>query len=103
MFDKLNLAELGKVFEELQEKAQKIQEESEKKIFTAKSGGGMVEVSANGKGEVIDIKIDDSLLEDKESLQILLISAINDVLKMVEEDKKTTAMNLMNPNIFGQQ
>ncbi len=103
MFDKLNLAELGKVFEELQEKAQKIQEESEKKIFTAKSGGGMVEVSANGKGEVIDIKIDDSLLEDKESLQILLISAINDVLRMVEEDKKTTAMNLMNPNIFGQQ
>ena len=103
MFDKLNLAELGKVFEELQEKAQKIQEESEKKIFTAKSGGGMVEVSANGKGEIIDIQIDDSLLEDKESLQILLISAINDVLKMVEEDKKSTALNLMNPNIFGQQ
>ena len=102
MFDKLNLAELGKVFEELQEKAQKIQEESEKKIFTAKSGGGMVEVSANGKGEIIDIQIDDSLLEDKESLQILLISAINDVLKMVEDDKKTTAMNLMNPNFFGQ-
>ena len=103
MFDKLNLAELGKVFEELQEKAQKIQEESEKKIFRAKSGGGMVEVSANGKGEIIDIKIDDSLLEDKESLQILLISAINDVLKMVEEDKKASALNLMNPNIFGQK
>ncbi len=103
MFDKLNLGDLGKVFEEIQEKAKKLQEESEKKIFTAKSGGGMVKVSANGKGEIVDIEIDDSLLEDKESLQILLISAINDVLKMVEEDKQKSAMNLMGSNLFGQQ
>jgi len=101
MFDKFDLGELGKVFEEIQEKAKKLQEESEKKVFTAKSGGGMVKVSANGKGEIIDIEIDDSLLEDKESLQILLISAINDVLKMVEEDKRKSAMNLMNPSMFG--
>ncbi len=103
MFDKLNLGDLSKVFEEIQEKAKKLQEESEKKIFTAKSGGGMVKVSANGKGEIVDIEIDDSLLEDKESLQILLISAINDVLKMVEEDKQKTAMNLMGSNLFGHQ
>ena len=103
MFDKLNLGDLGKVFEEIQEKAKQLQEESEKKIFTAKSGGGMVKVSANGKGEIVDIEIDDSLLEDKESLQILLISAINDVLKMVEEDKQKSAMNLMGSNLFGQR
>ncbi|SMC08938.1 YbaB/EbfC family nucleoid-associated protein [Nitratiruptor tergarcus] len=103
MFDKLNLSELGKMFEEIQEKAKKAQEESEKKEFTAKSGGGLVKVTANGKGEIIDISIDDSLLEDKESLEILLISAINDVLKMVEEEKKSMAMNLMNPDLFGQK
>ncbi|BCD61446.1 hypothetical protein NitYY0826_C0292 [Nitratiruptor sp. YY08-26] len=103
MFDKLNLSELGKMFEEIQEKAKKVQEESEKKEFTAKSGGGLVKVTANGKGEIIDISIDDSLLEDKESLEILLISAINDVLKMVEEEKKSMAMNLMNPDLFGQK
>ena len=101
MFDKLNLGELGKVFEEMQEKAKKLQEEAEKKTFSAKSGGGLVQVTANGKGEIIDIEIDDSLLEDKEALQILLISAINDVLKMVEEDKRNLAMNLMNPSMFG--
>ncbi len=103
MFDKLNLSELGKVFEEIQEKAKKVQEESEKKEFTAKSGGGLVQIKANGKGEIIDIEIDDSLLEDKESLQILLISAMNDVLKMVEEEKKLMAMNLVNPDLFGQK
>ncbi len=101
MFDKMNLGELGKVFEEIQEKAKKLQEEQEKKSFSAKSGGGMVKVTANGKGEIIDIEIDESLLEDKESLQILLMSAINDVLKMVEEDKQKSAMGLINP--FGMQ
>ncbi|WP_187647483.1 YbaB/EbfC family nucleoid-associated protein [Nitrosophilus labii] len=103
MFDKLNLGDLGKVLEEIQEKAKKIQEESESKIFTAKSGGGLVKVSANGKGEIVDIEIDDSLMEDKDSMQILLISAINDVLKMVEDEKKRVAMNLMSStNPFGQ-
>ena len=94
MFDKLNLGDLGKVLEEIQEKAKKLQEESERRIFSAKSGGGLVKASANGKGEIVDIEIDDSLLEDKESLQILLISAINDAIKMVEDDRKNSATQM---------
>jgi UPF0133 protein ccon26_18480 len=35
------------------------------------------------------------LLEDKESMQILLISAVNDVLKSVEADKKNTASRML--------
>ena len=101
MFEKLG--DIGKLFEQMQEKAKKLQEEQEQQIFTAKSGGGMVQVSANGKGEIIDIQIDDSLLEDKEALQILLISAINDVLKMVEENRQRSAMNLFDPSMFGKE
>jgi len=103
MFEKLDLGELAKAFEEIQEKARKLQEEREKKIYTAKSGGGMVQVSVNGKGEVVDIQIDDSLLEDKDSLQILLLSAINDAMKMVEEDRKMDALQFMGTNLFGQR
>ena len=64
------------------------------KTYTASSGGGMVEVAINGEFEVIDINIDDSLLEDKSSLQILLITAINDATKMAIEDKKSQALNM---------
>jgi DNA-binding YbaB/EbfC family protein len=64
------------------------------KIYTAKSGGGMVEVSVNGEFEVVDMNIDDSLLEDKSSLQILLMAAINDAIKMAVEDKKAQALNM---------
>ncbi|MDR3162715.1 MAG: nucleoid-associated protein, YbaB/EbfC family, partial [Helicobacteraceae bacterium] len=35
---------------------------------------------------MIDITIDDSLLSDKDAMQILLISAANDAFKMLEED-----------------
>ena len=100
MFEGLNMGDLGKMLEEVQKKAKEIEERSESVELTAKSGGGLVKVTANGKGEIVDIEIDDSLLEDKEALQILLISAVNDVIRMVEENKKSAALQAfggMNP------
>ncbi|RUM62680.1 MAG: YbaB/EbfC family nucleoid-associated protein [Sulfurimonas sp.] len=95
-----NLGDMGKMLESLQESAQKMEGELASKEFTVKTGGGMVAVTINGKGEVLDVEIDDSLLEDKSSLQILLIAAINDANKMVEDNKKNSAMGVlggMNP------
>ncbi|MCR6590987.1 Transcriptional regulatory protein [Campylobacter insulaenigrae] len=94
MFENMDFSKMGELLTKAQEKANELEQEALKKEFSAKSGGGLVKVSANGKGEIIDIDIDDSLLEDKESMQILLISAINDVLKMVEQNKKSVASNL---------
>jgi len=104
MFDKLNLNDLQDAVSSLQEQAKKIEEENSSKMFTAKSGGGMVAVSSNGKGEIVDVEIDSSLLEDKDSLQILLIAGINDALQMVRDNQKNSAMSMvngMNPFNFG--
>ncbi len=95
MFEGLNMGDLGKMLEEAQKKAKELEEKAASVELTAKSGGGLVKVTANGKGEIVDIEIDDSLLDDKESLQILLISALNDVLKMIEENKKHAAMQML--------
>ncbi|MBU0720975.1 YbaB/EbfC family nucleoid-associated protein [bacterium] len=97
-----NLGDMGKMLEGMQENAAKLQAELESKTFSVKSGGGMVEVSINGKGEVIDINIDDSLLEDKDSLQILLIGAMNDAYKMVQQNQQNSAMGMLGGiNPFG--
>ena len=102
MFEGLDLGNMGKMMEQMQEKAKELQEQAKKVEFTAKAGGGLIEVTANGAGEVIDLNIDDSLLDDKESLQILLISAMNDVNKMIEDNKKSQAMGMMGGlNPFG--
>ncbi len=104
MFDFGNLGDMGKMLSQMQEQAQKLQAELESKTFSVKSGGGMVEVTLNGKGEVVDISFDDSLLEDKESLQILLMGALNDAYKMVEQNRQQSALGAlggMNP--FGEK
>ncbi len=103
MFDGIDLSKLNlnDMMGQIQEMAEKSKEDNAKTIFTSKAGGGMVELSINGNSEVIDLQIDDSLLEDKDSLQILLISAMNDVIKQADESKKMQAMN-MGMNLFKQ-
>lgn len=102
MFEGLDLGNMGKLMEQMQEKAKELQEQAKNIELTAKSGGGLVEIRANGAGEIIDLNIDESLLDDREALQILLISAMNDVNKMVEDNKKSQAMGMMGGmNPFG--
>lgn len=103
MFDGIDLSKLNlnDMMGQINKMAESAKEENAKRIFTSKAGGGMVELSINGNSEVIDLQIDDSLLEDKDSLQILLISAMNDVIKQADESKKMQAMN-MGMNLFKQ-
>ncbi|TQR61454.1 YbaB/EbfC family nucleoid-associated protein [Campylobacter troglodytis] len=95
MFENMDLSKMGELFKNVQERAQEFENELAKKEFCAKSGGGLVKVSANGKGEIIDLSIDESLFDDKESLQILLISAINDALNMVNQNKQSMAGDIL--------
>ncbi|MEO1938015.1 MAG: YbaB/EbfC family nucleoid-associated protein [Sulfurimonas sp.] len=97
-----NMGDLSKMLEGFQENAQKLKEELASKTFTVKSGGGMIELTLNGNGEVIDLNIDDELLEDKDSLQILLIGAINDANKMVQQNQQQSALGMLGGvNPFG--
>ena len=97
MLDGIDLSKinLGDMMGKVQEMAAQAKEDGAKQTFSSKTGGGMIELSINGNSEVIDLEIDDSLLEDKDSLKILLISAMNDVIKQSDEAKKAMAMNMM--------
>ena len=98
------MGDMSKMLEGMQENAAKLQTELASKTFSVKTGGGMVELSVNGAGEVIDLNIDDELLADKESLQILLIGAMNDVNKMVQQNQQSSAMSMLGGmNSFGGQ
>ena len=102
MFEGFDLSKMQDMLQDMQSKAKELEEQSKSVVMTTKGGGGLVQVSVNGAGEVVDITIDNSLLEDKESLQILLISTINDALKMVEDNKKSQALNMFGGlNPFG--
>ncbi|WP_407381626.1 YbaB/EbfC family nucleoid-associated protein [Helicobacter sp.] len=99
MFDMNNLQNM---LGDMQKNIKELEEKSKENVFTAKSGGGLLSVSVNGAGEVVDINIDDSLLDDKDALQILLISALNEAYKNMENNKKSLALNMLGGlNPFG--
>lgn len=89
-----NPDDLNKMLSQFQDNFKNIEEKQANTIFSATSGGGLVKASINGNGEVVDLNIDKSLLDDVESLQILIIGAINEAYKNVEANKKNTAMEL---------
>ncbi len=97
MFEGIDLSKinLNEMMGQVQDMAAKAKEDGKTQVFTSKVGGGMIELSINGNSEVIDLEIDDSLLEDKDSLKILLISAMNDVIKQNDDNKKSSLTNMM--------
>jgi len=89
------MGDMSKMLEGMQENASKLKADLESKTFSVKSGGGLIELSVNGNGEVVDLSIDDELLSDKDTLQILLIGAINDANKMVQQNQQSSAMSML--------
>jgi len=81
-----NLFKLFKDFQKFQGEIKKIQDELVKEEITGSSGAGMVEVTINGKLEVVDVKIERKLLEESnlEMLEDLIVAATNDAIKKAQ-------------------
>ncbi len=81
------LNNLMKQAQQMQERVKKLQEEAGNKSVEASAGGGMVTVVANGRQEVLSIKIDPSVVDPKdiEMLQDLILAAINEALRKSQE------------------
>ncbi|MEK6742106.1 MAG: YbaB/EbfC family nucleoid-associated protein [Nitrospirota bacterium] len=81
------LNNLMKQAQQMQERVKKVQEEAGSKTVDASSGGGMVTVVANGRQEVLSIKIDRSVVDtnDIEMLQDLIAAAVNEALRKSRE------------------
>ena len=101
------LSNIMKQAQQMQERMKKLQEEAGGKTVEASSGGGMVTVVANGRQEVLSIKIDPSVVDPKdlEMLQDLVTAAVNEALRksqdlMKEEMGKLTAGMGLPPGMF---
>ena len=82
-----DLMGLMKQAKEMQEKMQSMQAELAEVSAKGSAGGGMVEVELNGKGEMVSLTIEPSLLNQDEVdiLEDLLIAAHGDAKSKVEE------------------
>jgi DNA-binding YbaB/EbfC family protein len=82
-----NLATLLKSAGELRRKMESIADQLRSKRVTGASGGGLVEVEANGLGEILGVKIDPTLVQrgEREMIEDLLPGAINQALSKSKE------------------
>jgi DNA-binding YbaB/EbfC family protein len=91
----MNMNEIMKQAQKMQEQLQKKQEEIANAEVTGQSGAGMVVVQMNGRHDVKKVTIDASLMsEDKELLEDLLAAAVNDAVRKIEAKNQENMSNM---------
>lgn len=101
-----NMNQMIKQAQKMQEEMKAKQEELEQQEFKTTSGGGMVEVTITGKKEIKNISIKPEIVnpEDVEMLQDMIMAAVNEAIRKVEDisnsemEKITGALNI--PGVF---
>jgi DNA-binding YbaB/EbfC family protein len=82
--------DLGGLFrqaQQLQDRLASVQEELGARTVEASAGGGMVTAVVSGKLELMQIRIEPSLLEspDVEMLQDLIVAAVNEAIRAAQK------------------
>ncbi len=82
--------------QEMQFKLQEIQEKLKDIEIEAEAGGGLVKVKMSCSGKVLNIQIDDTIVDsDKETLEDLIIAAMNNANDAKEERIKSETKAMM--------
>jgi hypothetical protein len=82
-----NLGDIMKQAQRMKAEMDRIQAEVAARTVEGSAGGGMVTAVANGKGELLSVRIDPEAVkgEDIEMLQDLVAAAVNDALRKARE------------------
>ena len=93
----MDMNKLMKQAQKMQREMAKQQELLAQKTFEASSGGGMVTAKVNGKGELLELKIEPDVVDknDITMLQDLIIAGINEALRRSQEEMQKEMSGLM--------
>lgn len=82
-----DLGEIMKQAQEMQAKMAEMQSGMDDMEVTGQSGGGMVQVTLNGRGDMKKVSVDPGLFseDDKEVVEDLIVAAHNDAKSRVEQ------------------
>ncbi len=100
----MNMNNLMKQAQKMQKQMEEMQTELETKEFEITSGGGAVKIVITGKKIIKNIEIDKDVVDpdDVEMLQDLILTAVNEAIRQVEDSvnnqmsQMTGGMNLPN-------
>ena len=72
------------MFGGLQQQMESLKEQAAQTEVVGQSGGGLVKVVANGALQITSVRIDPSVLDDREMLEDLLTAAANDAMRQAQ-------------------
>ncbi|WP_396214484.1 YbaB/EbfC family nucleoid-associated protein [Gemmatimonas sp.] len=72
-------------FKDMQARMQSMQEEMGQKTFSALAGGGMVSADVDGKMQLKRLRIDPSIMSDKDMVEELIVVAVAEAQKKAAE------------------
>jgi hypothetical protein len=89
-----NIGQLMQQAQKMQENLKRAQEELAELEVTGQAGGGMVEVTLDGRHGVRGVRIDRSAGDDLEMLEDLVAAAFNDAVNKVQQarDEKLSGL-----------
>lgn len=92
----MNQMAMMKQAQKMQQQMLQMQEEMEKKTYTANAGGGMVSAEVNGKHEVVNLTINPEAVDpdDVEMLQDMVIAAVNEAFRTADADASSNMAKL---------
>jgi DNA-binding YbaB/EbfC family protein len=93
--------DLNEMMKQAQEMQEKIQREMKEIRVEATVGGGMVTVAMSGSKELLDVKIDPEAIKDGdvEMLQDLVVAAVNEAVRKVDEKLKGSLGAMLPPGM----
>lgn len=91
-----NMSNLMKQAQKMQRQMEENQKELEEKEFVATAGGGAVEVTMSGKKEITKVKLSEEVVDpdDIEMLEDLVMAAVNEAIRKVEEESASAMSKL---------
>ena len=101
MFNKGNMSKMLKQAQQMQKDIENVQNELDGLQINSESGGGLVQVTINGKMELLDLNLQDEILtEEKEIIEDLIISAVNNAISKAQ-DESQNRMNSVAGGMLG--
>lgn len=82
-----NMQAMLKQAQKMQEDMEALQADLDEREYDISAGGGVVAIKINGKKEILSINIDPEIVDpdDVETLSDILVAAVNEAIKRVEE------------------
>jgi len=91
-----NLQQMQQILKQVQQIQEQLQRQLDELVVEASAGGGMIMVRMNGQKHLVSVQIDREVYtsKDLEMLQDLILAAVNEAARKVDEQLASRVGNL---------